>query len=298
MLVFGDMMLDRNVRQVIKKKGTSYPFEKIKNLLGAQDLILVNLEGPFTKKNSVATKPDILRFTFNPALIKDLKKFGFNVFNLANNHTLNFGQAGLKETKDNIKKNGLYYFGDPHNKIETYYSVNINGRDIAFVGYDQLNGKIDLVLNKIRELDKTSDMVIVMAHWGIEYAARESVWQEKIAHQLIDAGADMIFGTHPHVIQPMEIYKGKVIYYSLGNFLFDQDFSEATKTGLGVSLMIGENSVEHKLVPIYISRAQITFLPDKKAEKLLSSLSMNSKVDNDFKKQIKSGKIIVNIPQN
>jgi gamma-polyglutamate biosynthesis protein CapA len=296
LLVFGDMMLDRNVRQIIKKRGNNYPFEKIKNLVAGQDLSLVNLEGPFTTNKSVAIKPDILRFTFETDMIVDLKKIGFEVFGLANNHTLNFGQSGLQQTKDHIKKNGLSYFGDPLNKSDLSYGTSVNGRQITFVGYNQFNGNIDPVLSKLREVDKTSDLVIVMAHWGNEYAARESVWQKKIAHQLIEAGADIIIGSHPHVIQPIEIYKGRVIYYSLGNFLFDQDFSEATKTGLGVSLRIGEKYIEHILTPIYINRAQISFLPAKKTEKLFITLSSNSIVGSSFKKQIKTGKFSIKFP--
>ena len=223
-LVFGDMMLDRYVRTTIQKKGLEHIFLPINKVFLGSDLVLANLEGSFT---DFAPNPDVdsLKFTFDPKLIPELKKIGFNIFNLANNHALDFGSAGFAQSKEYLKKNNLDYFGDPKNDAEISIIKNILGLKIGFIGFNGLIGMIDPVLEEIEKVKEESDIVAVYTHWGTEYNENFTKIQADQAHQLIDAGADVIFGSHPHVVEPIEEYRGKIIFYSLGNFVFYQLFS-------------------------------------------------------------------------
>ncbi len=113
-------------------------------------------------------------------------------------------------------------------------------------GFSQVYGLLDAdkMLETVRDLASSSDYVVVNIHWGIEYQSKHGQIQQDLAHKLVDAGADAIIGHHPHVVQGSEVYKGKPIFYSLGNFIFDQYFSVETQRGLAVGLSFSENSIE------------------------------------------------------
>jgi gamma-polyglutamate biosynthesis protein CapA len=287
---FGDLMLDRGVRETIKRKGATYPLKDIKKIISESDIAIANLEGPFTTAKSIAIEPNDMRFTFDPGLAPQLKSDGFDLFNLANNHTLNFGRNGLAQTKKYLVKNKLEYFGDPKNNTGISYVKEVNGTKIGFVGYDQLDGgKLEPVLREIKQLKSKVDFIIAYTHWGAEYKQLMNARQKKEARQLIDSGADVIIGTHPHVIQPIEIYKNKAIFYSLGNFLFDQSFSEATKTGLGVKMTINGSSTTYSLMPLYINKEKVTELSGKKRQAVLTKMAGGSIGDGSIIATIKSG---------
>ena len=291
LLIFGDLMLDRYVRKSIEKNSQDYPFLKIKDLLTISDLVLANLEGSFTDFPPKPLHPNNMVFTFDPKMTFVLKRLGFNLLNLANNHTLNFGQEGLSQSKGYLRESGIDYFGDPQNQQEISLVRQLKEIKIGLVGYHDL-GSDNLILEEIQKLKRETDFVIVYAHWGKEYQTAFSKFQQRQAQRLIDSGADVIFGSHPHVIQPIEVYKNKPIFYSLGNFLFDQTFSQKTQQGLGVKLILSQSQTAYFLSPTGIKNIQVNLLEGKEREIILRELSARSQVTENIRKQILEGKII------
>jgi gamma-polyglutamate biosynthesis protein CapA len=259
LLFVGDIMLDRGVRIAIAREGSRYPFEGVKDIFQNHNLVLGNLEGGFTTNSPVALPgTGILRFTFDPSLAQMLREYNFSGFSLANNHTFDFGRKGFDNTRETLTANGFFHFGSPSNDLDISSQILIEEENICFIGYHSLYREDTApIINKIQELRVDCDFIIVSAHWGDEYQDEENVAQRRQGRSFIEAGADLVIGHHPHVVQPIEIYKNKVIFYSLGNFLFDQDFSLATRQGLAVRLELTKTKQRFNLVPIEMSRARL-----------------------------------------
>lgn len=304
LLAVGDIMLDRSV--FLKTQASTdwnHPFLLADPLLQEYNLHLANLEGPITTNKSVSNGNGGARFmfTFSPNFVDPLKQ-RFQFLSLANNHESNFGKNGINQTRKFLGDAGVQYFGDPDNE-PGFISVtsSYNGITFALIGYHQLvEHGFDNVLSEVKKLDSQVDVVIAMPHWGVEYATdKPSAMQVQDAHDLIDAGVDIIVGAHPHVVEPLEIYKGKVIFYSLGNFIFDQYFSPETMTGLAVGLTLEKGTglkVTYSLIPLDINgESQPSVAATAKKEKLLGALSKNSKVDDEIKTQLQDGKFSLDI---
>lgn len=252
-LFLGDLMFDRYIRQTAQKKGNDYIFEKISDILLKEDLVVANLEGPITNNNSKSIdtlpgQPGHFVFTFDPGLAETLAKKNIKLVNIGNNHILNFDVDGIAQTKENLEKNEIEYFGDIGNGND-YLVENINQAAIGLINYNQFtSGSPERTLEAVRSVRDRVDCVVVFTHWGTEYRTEPSQNIINMGHKFIDEGADLVIGTHPHVTQPMEEYRGKRIYYSLGNFVFDQYFSAETKKGMAVEVKItpGSNSMEFK----------------------------------------------------
>lgn len=254
-LMTGDIMLGRYIATLRERNKGDFPFTYMPEILakagGAPDLVLANLEGPIAVKQ--IAYGDLI-FRFDPEVAALLKKVGFTTFNLANNHTYNQGKAGYAETLESLAAAGLDSFGQPDSVNADRSSIiyEIKGVKIAFLGLDDVDYKInaDDAAAKIQELDKTVDFLVIAIHWGIEYKKTASARQTELARKFIDAGADFIWGTHPHVVQNSEVYNGKTIYYSLGNFVFDQYWSAETQKGLVLAVKITKDKVEVKEIPV------------------------------------------------
>jgi len=295
LLTFGDLMLDRYVKKIIDKNGKDYPFQNIKRVLIGNDLTLANLEGSFTDFQPKSLNPDNTNFTFDPSLILTLKKIGFNIFNLANNHSLDFGEKGFAQSQAYLKSNNIDYFGSPLNNNQFSIIKNIRGVKIGFIGYNEFNNSdFNKILEEIKKIKQETNFVVVYAHWGIEYQTTFSKTQQEKAHQFIDTGADVVLGSHPHVVQPIEVYKNKVIFYSLGNFLFDQTFSQKTQEGLGVGIVFNKAKTDYYLLPIENRGFQVNLLDKEKGSIILTELTNQSLVSENIKKQIMKGQISIN----
>lgn len=266
LLFFGDLMLDRHVGEKINKYGLDYLLEKLnqENWTSSYDVVLANLEGAVANNGAHYPPHNLYDFSFSPQLIEGLKKYNFNFFNLANNHLSDQGQEGIEETYQNLSDLGFYYFGcrdaflspsEELSEIEMGESqpvlseencsdiiVNVKNKKIAFLGFSMVYKNIEEneIIERIKILKEKSDFVIVNAHFGLEYQTTANSNQENLARKMIDNGADIIIGHHPHVVQNYEIYQQKPIFYSLGNFIFDQYFSPETQEGLAVSITLEE----------------------------------------------------------
>lgn len=301
-LALGDIMLDRNVYLKIKKAGDyNFPFLKIDDFLKNADLRIANLEGPITNFPSKAVSGGALSFTFSPKFIEPLKN-RFNILSLANNHTLDRGEAGFSQTAGYLKNNNILFFGSSDNRAEGISQIiKKNGIKIGVIGYNGLRGNyLNLVISKIKELKKDSDFIIVYPHWGEEYKKLPNAKQNQEARIFIDNGADLVIGSHPHVMEPVEIYKNKIIFYSLGNFIFDQYFSRDTMEGLAVGILFKreeDNKIKAKyeLYPYKINNDSQPFLAgNDDKERILKWLSENSTAAGAVKNEIKAGKIEFN----
>jgi len=308
-MIVGDIMLDRDVFYRIKKNNNdfAFPFAKITDVLAGADFRVGNLEGPITNNQSIIKAGSAednggnLRFTFSPNTTTSLAN-NFDLLSLANNHITNFANAGVVQTKKYLEEAGINYFGDFYNQTDLSYiyeaSVDLK---VAFVGFHQFyNGGLNNVLSEIKRIktEKLADLIIVYPHWGTEYlTSHPDKRQTDLAHQFIDSGADIIIGSHPHVIQPIEIYKEKPIFYSLGNFVFDQYFSPETMQGLMLKLLVTKNEdnlkVDFELLPLQISRqTQVSLIDDQIVKnKVLDGIAKDSNVSEELKNKIRNGEI-------
>ena len=278
-LAFGDMMLDRKVREQINKNGPEYPFALIADFLRGNDIVVANAEGPFTynKSLTLGIKDAPLSFTFDPAMLSTLKNLGFTLLGQTNNHTLNFGTAGYKKSISLIEVAGMNWFGDPSNKNVKPYIAEIRGEKIAFVGYHEFAYQgFDDVLQSIKDARGSATFVVVYPHWGDEYNLKFNSFQQKTAHAFIDAGADVVLGAHPHVIEPIEMYSGKPIFYSLGNFIFDQASTGPTGQGLSIKISLTPDSIKYDLFPFSIVKQQASLMAPEGRQSVLDSLNVQT----------------------
>lgn len=296
-VALGDVSFSRGVEGAIKKqKNQFYPFTQIASFLREADLVFGNLETPITFGRQIQSGEMIFRSS--PGVEKALKEANFRILSLANNHTLNFGEKGLKDTFFYLEKAGLQYVGAGSNEKEAFAPVflKIKNLTLAFLAYvdpriippsyqarDNHLGVAFLNLEKmkkgIEEARQKADLVFVSLHAGQEYQPMPDVLQKKFALAAIDFGADMVIGHHPHVVQTVEIYKGKPIFYSLGNFVFDQMWSQKTREGLVIEAVLSNKGIEKIFLwPVFMEKiAQPKIIINGQGAKILdrTGLSLN-----------------------
>lgn len=256
--LMGDLGLGRHITSTARlKKNFNWSFEKVSPWLIENDFNLANLESPIIK-NCPEGKTGTFTFCGDDRFLPYLKSNKF-VFNLANNHILNYSQDGLTQTKDFLTSSNIDFVYS-HQATSEFTQKEINGITFGFLGFDlvshlkanDLNTEKN-ILSAIKKYDHQVDWLIVSIHWGNEYLPNPENWRIDLAHRMIDSGADIIAGHHPHVLQPKEIYKDKPIFYSLGNFIFDQSWSKETSNSEMVRLTLSQNQILNlEQVPIEI----------------------------------------------
>jgi poly-gamma-glutamate synthesis protein (capsule biosynthesis protein) len=295
MFVVGDMMFDRTVKdRTDASKQPAYPFEMVRGsegrLFRGQDLVVGNLEGPVTDVRRPPVKS--IDFAFRTSIPSILRAEGFDVVSQANNHSLDQGRAGADESRELLRRAGLTVFGDQvyDDATSSLAVVERRGSRMAFVGFNTTDHPLDeaAALEAIEMARSGADHVVVFMHWGEEYRATPSRSQVDRAHWFIDHGVDAVIGAHPHWMQSVERYRGKLIAYSLGNFIFDQDWSSETNLGLTVGLRFRANGpCEMHLFPIGIRASQPRILTGEEREKRLRHLAEIS--DPQLTSSIESG---------
>ena len=277
LLFVGDIMLSRGVAGQIKKNNPDYPFLLAADITQEADLAFGNLEGPISSRGE--KQGSIYSFRADPSVVEGLKFAGFDILSLANNHIFDYGSTALLDTISYLGENNIDSVGAGKYFSEANQPVikEIKNTKIAFLAYTNLYPRslaaeeetpgislfelegIKKNIHQLKEIKK-ADIVIISLHWGEEYQNRSNEAQQKIAHGLAEAGADLIIGHHPHVIQEIEFYKGSWIAYSLGNFIFDQSFSPETMEGLALSVDIKNKEIS-KIQPLRV-RINNTFQPE------------------------------------
>ncbi len=242
----GDMMFDRSIRLAMETKGEDFVFSCVNDELQAADLVVANLEGPITTHASMSIESEVgsapnMTFTFPTTTASLLARHNIMLVNIGNNHILNFGQEGLAQTRKWLIGAGINFFGDP--ETNNVAQISIDGIPFSFVSWsDWTGGSKEKILSQIQYEAEQGRVVIVYAHWGEEYVPASAKSRE-LAHSFVDAGAEIVIGSHPHVIQEHELYGGKHIYYSLGNLVFDQYWNEEVRTGLLLKITFSKDGV-------------------------------------------------------
>ena len=290
-LLVGDIMLDRGVEDLIKQNSIYYPFQKISHFLRGIDIVFGNLEGPVVN-NPPEFPANSLKFVFNQEVIKGASWCNFNLFSLANNHTLDMGKKGLEETKEWLKEYRINFVGSPLSDSSDNLNSSFLRDNITFLAFNQIFPfivKEEEIIEKIKivKFSNPDNFLFVSVHWGEEYKLINSLAQQGLAHKIIEAGADLIIGHHPHVVQNIEKYQGKLIFYSLGNFIFDQYFSHDTQQGLAMGLEIYLNRLVCRLFPLQINLSQPVLMERNKANEFLIQLAKRS--DDKLVDEIKGG---------
>lgn len=244
MIAVGDVMTDRNVGKAIAANGADSILEKVRDLTEAADVSFCNLESPLSSVGS--HDPQNCCFRARPETVKVLVDGGFDIVTLANNHTLNAGREGVLQTLDVLDKYHIQYCGAWRDKARsgepTYLETGEGPVKLAFLGFTDLSfghgsyNKVDAdranLIAQIKTAKRRSDLVIVTCHWGDEYMPLPNQRQRNTAHAAINAGADLVLGHHPHTLEGIEVYKGKPILYSMGNFVFDQKEGERMESAV------------------------------------------------------------------
>ena len=269
-LIFvGDIMLNRGVQYMVEKYGKGdfkFPFLKIAEELQKADILFGNLESIISNKGKKVGS--IYSFRAEPKAIEGLKFAGFNILSVANNHIFDYGREAMEDSFLRLRKSEIDYVGGGFNEIEAYAPVikEMRGVKIAFLAYTNLGSEYwsakgnrsgiawlteEKLKEEVKKVKEMADLVIVSFHLGDEYQKKASSKQKYFAHLAIDSGANLVISHHPHLIQEVEKYKEKYIAYSLGNFAFDQSFSEETRKGLMLKVLV-KNAKIDEVIPIEI----------------------------------------------
>jgi poly-gamma-glutamate capsule biosynthesis protein CapA/YwtB (metallophosphatase superfamily) len=249
----------------------------VRHLVAGADLAIANFENPAPDQPRYHTSGTV--FSADPALIEGLANAGIDYVSVANNHIRDAGAAGLLQTIANLTRDGIASSGSGRNLAAARRPgvFTVDGTKVAILAYDAIAagyhatatriGSAPLVASYVREDVKAAraagaDVVVVFPHWGTEYRSKPSAAQQKLARTIIDAGADMVIGNHAHWAAAMEIYHGKPIWYALGNFVFDQTWSEPTMEGISLELTFrGATLAQVRIRPhIILDKAQPNFM--------------------------------------
>lgn len=296
----GDIMLGRFVETLMSRNGSDYPFREMMPHLSQFDIRLGNLEGPIVT-NHRQTPDFSTSFSFQPGTAQLLKDQGFSMMTLANNHSLDRGNDGFAQTQNYLGAAGIDYFGHQTSTSSDYVlTKTVKGQDLVFIGLHDATIRLnqDEAVSLIsRYASDPEAIVIVVIHWGTEYQLVNNQRQQLLGHAFIDAGADMIIGHHPHVVQNIEIYNERPIFYSLGNFIFDQYFSTDTQEGLTLGIQITDDGIAYQLIPVSIVKSQAQFMSDERKVEWLSRLAERSaEADSELAGQIQRGIIALPSP--
>lgn len=270
LLFSGDIMLARSVGDMmLQKQDWTWPFKTVADFTSQADILFGNLEGPISDKGHDMGNP--YSFRTDPRAIAGLKLAGFNIVSVANNHIADWGREALADTLEILQTNAIAYAGGGFNNTEAHQVKIIKKNNIkfGFLAYtpftnqyneasDELAGisnfSQEKIAEDIKQAKKIADVIIVSFHFGDEYQTSANDFQTKLAHLAVDSGANLVIGHHPHVVQNIEKYQDAYIVYSLGNFIFDQTFSNETMNGLLFEATFTGNKITAvKSIPTKIS---------------------------------------------
>ena len=241
----GDIMLDRDVEKKIIRIGGEdfrFPFLLVSDELREYDLLFGNLEGPVSNKGYDVGSA--VSFRMDVRALEGLKFAGFDVLSVANNHSGDWGQEAFLDTISNLKESGIVPIGE---NLEPKI-INFKNLVVAFLAFSDFAGpgaraSDENIVESVSKAKRQTDLIIVSIHFGEEYQKEPSVRQRRLAELAADSGADLVVGHHPHVSQTVEKYKNSYIAYSLGNFIFDQNFSEETMKGTLLEVEIKDKKI-------------------------------------------------------
>lgn len=276
----GDIMLGGKAEAFLERKGYDYPFAATAHLLKSADIAIGNLETPLTDRGGPMVDKTYLFRNPPDKVAPALKSAGFDIVNLANNHVLDYGVEGLRDTIDSLNRIGIAHVGAGMNLQEARRAAVLtlpNGQTIGFLGYSNTFpeefwatpalpgtafGHMEHVQNDVRALvERGIDIIVVSFHWGRERQTELRPYQPLLAHAAIDAGADLVIGHHPHILQGVERYKQGLVLYSLGNYTF-ATFSNSVHTSAVARVDFRGGRFERlTMTPININNFEVELQP-------------------------------------
>jgi len=278
LVAVGDIMLGGTAEEVLIENGYDYPFKKVQHLLNDADIVIGNLEGPLTNLCESTLEKEYI-FRSPPDLVTPaLKNAGFNILNLANNHILDFDIQGMSDTINSLNNHHIQTVGAGSNSTDARSGtiLQTNNGNVGFLSYsltfpesfwatkDKAGtafGHEKDIREDVQRLSKQVDYVIVSFHWGREKSLELRPYQPTLGRAAIDAGADIVIGHHPHVLQAVEEYKDGLIIYSLGNFVFGS-YSPDAKTSAIARLTLHKGKYySAEFTPINVLNTEVIFQP-------------------------------------
>jgi poly-gamma-glutamate capsule biosynthesis protein CapA/YwtB (metallophosphatase superfamily) len=266
----GDVSLDPSQIPAFRTHGYGWAWSGLGGLFRDDDLTVVNLECPAT--DVMDPEPTAFTIRCDPAALPAAHLAGVDVASQANNHAYDEGPTGLMDSLESIDAAGIAAVGAGTDQTEAIRAARfqIDGWTVAVVGIDEIVGPPDdvagpdkpgtavghdfrLALRSIRDAALASDIVVVMIHWGVELEARPRAYEVHQAHRMIDVGADVIFGSHPHRLQPVETYRGRPIFYSLGNFVWPRLTPVTRTTAVAEVTVTPDGALQGRLLPAEIT---------------------------------------------
>ncbi|MFF2888817.1 CapA family protein [Paenibacillus sp. NPDC057967] len=288
----GDMMPGEYINRILLEKGYDFPYQKVLLYLSEPDIMAGNLELPITTRGTpIEGTPYVHKGS--PEALPPLRDAGFDVLSLANNHALDQGLEGMHDTMKHLQEAGIGYMGVGNNDAEAFapYVMEARGFKVAYIGvsgvipYTHLKAdrntpgiaetyETKRTVAAIASAKEDADLVIVMVHWGEDAADKPKNLHRNYAREYIDAGADIVIGSHPHVLQGFENYKGKWIAYSLGNFVYATNpKSPQGDTGVLDAVCNKAGECTLKFNPMNVIGSQPTPLEGEAKQQLLERLS-------------------------
>lgn len=296
----GDILLAGNIENKIKTYGEDSIFKNVREFLSSRDIVIGNLESSVSGRG-IPEKDKTYTFRAKPETIKLLKDTGFDAMSLANNHILDYGVDSLYDTMTNLDKYNILHGGAGKNKNEAYKPliIRVNNKKVAVLFYsyvipsgawsagDKTPGVASAynhtdLLKAIGKIRKNVDVVTVYIHWGKEKAIVPENYERNLAHSAIDIGADLIIGTHSHTLQGFEVYKDKLIAYSLGNFVF----SSTAKSTIILNVDINKDKFIYHYTPC---------LSENYTPMIITDSIIKSKMDNALQERSYNVKIVDNV---
>ena len=268
----GDIMLGRGIESIRTYRGEDSLYKSAKSYWENADLVAANLENAVLKedKKEYQKSDNTIYLNSDYHALEHLRQAGVNMFGLANNHAYDYSERAIIELSDYMKWNDIIYSGIGKDREDAlhYAITEVNHIRIGFVAITDVCGKEDVAREKhagvmsttyggynqlVNRISRETDLTIVYMHWGDENQLVPSARQTQLGHQLVEAGADVVIGSHPHVVQRAERYRKGVIFYSLGNFIFDQGNTYSRDTAM-VQLEVNKNGrLSFKVIPMRIN---------------------------------------------
>ncbi len=266
----GDVSLDPTYISTYRTAGYGYAWSGLAGLFQRDDLTVVNVECPVSDLGSKVAGKEF-SFRGDPAALPSMRSAGVEVGNMANNHAYDYGTEALVDTRHNLQAAGIAPVGAGRDAREANEPAifHLKGWTIAVVGLDQVidpdyevatatkpgtadGHDFDAMLAAVGAAKARADLVVVDIHWGVELDTVPRAYQVTDGHELVDAGADVVFGGHSHRLQPLEMYKGRPIFYSLGNFVWPNFSSAGSTTAVAEVRITPAGVFTARLLPAYI----------------------------------------------
>ncbi len=286
-------MLARHVETLMNARGAYYPFRGVRDLFAESAAIIGNFEGAIPEQH-FQTPGGAMRFSVSAAVAPVLARAGFTHFSLANNHADDYGDVGYRTTRMTLERAGIEVAGNPRTPdVADVLTSELDGTTVAILPlYAVVNTPDAALLERmLTAASDVSDLQVVFIHWGTEYAPEANDAQRTLARMLVDLGADAVIGHHPHVVQDIEEYRNALIFYSLGNFIFDQYWTAAVEEGLTLTLSIVDGKARYALIPVTSSETPSAPRPMNRVERGQFLAELADKSEESLQKAILSGVI-------